>query len=524
MARVRIYDTTLRDGAQTEGVSFSCEDKLDILSRLDDFGVDFVEGGWPGSNPRDDEFFERAGRMRLSKAALTAFGSTRRHGVPPEEDPNLAALASCSAEWCCIFGKSWDFHVTDALRIGLDDNLAMIEDSVRFLRESGKRVMFDAEHFFDGYFGNRDYALAALKAAERGGAEWLVLCDTNGGTLPTEVAAAVEDVLLSTDVPLGIHCHNDSDLATACTLAAVEAGCTMVQGTINGIGERCGNANLCTVMPNLAIKEGIDIGDIDLRRLTPLSKSVGEIANMAPAPGMPYVGDRAFAHKGGMHVSALMKDPRTYEHVEPESVGNARRVLVSDMAGRSSISEKLKELGLEISDDSSDITEMIKDMESKGYQFEGADASFELLVKRLRGDLEKRFEVSGFRIFMDERRGMEMDSEASIKVLDTEGNMEQTAADGNGPVNALDNALRKALSRFYPFLNNVRLTDYKVRVLDEKSATAASVRVLMRTTDGESSWTTVGVSENVIEASLIALIDSLEYALMKQDQKTKVKQ
>ena len=524
MSRVYIYDTTLRDGAQTEGVSFSCEDKLDILNRLDEFGVDFVEGGWPGSNPRDDEFFERAGRMDLRRTALTAFGSTRRHGIRPDEDQNLSALASCPASWCCIFGKSWDFQVTDALRIGLDDNLEMIEDSVRFLRDSGKRVMFDAEHFFDGYHANRDYALAALRAAERGGAEWLVLCDTNGGTLPREIAAAVEDVLLSTSVPLGIHCHNDSDMATACTLAAVEAGCTMVQGTVNGIGERCGNANLCTILPNLAFKEGVDIGDVDLRNLTALSKSVGEIVNMAPAPGMPYVGDRAFAHKGGMHVSALLKDPRTYEHVEPDSVGNTRRVLVSDMAGRSSITEKLRELGLEISDDSSDITEMIKDMESKGYQFEGADASFELLVKRLRGDLEKRFEVSGFRIFMDERRGLEMDSEASIKVLDAEGNMEQTAADGNGPVNALDNALRKALARFFPYLRNVRLTDYKVRVLDEKSATAASVRVLMRTTDGESSWTTVGVSENVIEASLIALIDSLEYALMKQDQNTKVKQ
>ena len=517
MARISIYDTTLRDGAQTEGVSFSCEDKLDILSRLDEFGVDFVEGGWPGSNPRDDEFFEKAGRLGLSKTALTAFGSTRRYGIPPEEDPNLKALAACPAEWCCIFGKTWDFHVTDALRIGLDDNLAMVEDSVRFLRESGKRVMFDAEHFFDGYYGNRDYALAVLKAAERGGAEWLVLCDTNGGTLPAEIASAVEDVLLSTDVQLGIHCHNDSDLATACTLAAVEAGCTMVQGTVNGIGERCGNANLCTVIPNLALKEGIDIGDIDLRRLTPLSKSVGEIANMAPAPGMPYVGDRAFAHKGGMHVSALIKDPRTYEHIEPETVGNSRRVLVSDMAGRSSITEKLKELGLEIADDSSHITQMIKDMESKGYQFEGADASFELLVRRLRGDLVQRFRVEGFRVFMDSREGG-MDSEASVKVVDADGVMEHTAADGNGPVNALDNALRKALQGFFPGLRDIRLTDYKVRVLDEKSATRASVRVLIRTTDGVNSWTTVGVSENVIEASLIALIDSLEYALMLQGQ------
>ena len=524
MPKIMIYDTTLRDGAQTEGVSFSCEDKLDILSRLDDFGVDFVEGGWPGSNPRDDEFFDRAGSRELSRCELTAFGSTRRHDLRPDKDPNLRALASCSAEWCCIFGKSWDFQVTDALKIPLETNLTMIEDSVRFLRESGKRVMFDAEHFFDGYHANRDYALSALKAAERGGAEWIVLCDTNGGTLPESIASAVENVLTEIAIPLGIHCHNDSDLATACTLAAVGAGCTMVQGTINGIGERCGNANLCTVIPNLAIKMGADVGDIDLRGLTSLSKSVGEIVNIAPSAGMPYVGDRAFAHKGGMHVSAIMKDSRTYEHVDPSTVGNSRRVLVSDMAGRSNIMEKLRELGLDISDDSSEITHMIKDMESKGYQFEGADASFELLVKRLRGDLEKRFEVSGFRIFMDERRGLDMASEASIKVTDTKGNMEQTAADGNGPVNALDNALRKALARFFPSLNDVRLTDYKVRVLDEKSATAASVRVLIRTTDGESSWTTVGVSENVIEASLIALIDSLEYALMKHDQRNKVNQ
>ena len=524
MARITVYDTTLRDGSQTEGVSFSCEDKLEILSELDAFGVDFVEGGWPGSNPRDDEFFDRASRMDLGRAALTAFGSTRRHGVPPEEDANLVALAACPAEWCCIFGKSWDFHVTDALRIGLEDNLAMIEDSVAFLRSRGKRVMFDAEHFFDGYFGNRDYALECLRAAERGGAEWLVLCDTNGGTLPSEVTRAVEDVLLSTSVPLGIHCHNDADMATACTLAAVDAGCTMVQGTVNGIGERCGNANLCAVIPNLAFKMGADLGGMDLSRLTQLSKNVGEVANMAPAPGMPYVGDRAFAHKGGMHVSALARDPRTYEHVPPESVGNSRRVLVSDMAGRTSITEKLRELGLDVSDDSSDITRKIKDMESGGYQFEGADASFELLVKRLRGDIGKRFEVSGFRIFIDERAGLDMDSEASVKVLNADGEMEQTSADGNGPVNALDNALRKALARFYPSLRDVRLTDYKVRVLDEKSATAASVRVLMRTTDGKDSWTTVGVSENVIEASLIALIDSLEYALMKHDHEIGVRE
>ncbi|MDO5853551.1 MAG: citramalate synthase [Thermoplasmata archaeon] len=514
MTRVLVYDTTLRDGAQCEGVSFSCEDKLDILRRLDSFGADFVEGGWPGSNPRDDEFFSRAASVGLGNAELTAFGSTRRHGVRPEEDANLRSLADCPAKWCCIFGKSWDFQVTCALGISKEDNLAMVEDSVAFLVSRGKRVMFDAEHFFDGYRSDPGYAISVLKAAERGGAEWVVLCDTNGGSLPAFISEACAAAVSAVGVPVGIHCHNDSDLATACSLAAVEAGCTMVQGTVNGMGERCGNANLCAVLPNLALKCGADLGAVDLRSITGLSRFVGEVANMMPSAGMPYVGERAFAHKGGMHVSALVKDPRTYEHLDPAEVGNSRRVLVSDMAGKASISEKLREMGLTAGEDSPEITRMIKDMESEGYEFEGADASFELLVRRLRGDIEERFSVEGFRIFIDSREGG-MDSEASVKVRSSAGDMEHTASDGNGPVNALDNALRKALESFFPDLRRIRLTDYKVRVLDEKSATAARVRVLIRSTDGASSWTTVGVSENVIEASLIALVDSLEYALMK---------
>lgn len=518
--RTYIYDTTLRDGAQCEGIAFSCEDKLDILKRLDAFGIDFVEGGWPGSNPRDDEFFDKASRLDLERTRLTAFGSTRRFGVSPEEDVNLRNLADCPVGWCCIFGKTWDFQVTDALGISLEDNLAMIEDSIAFLVSRGKHVMFDAEHFFDGYRSNPEYSLQAIRAAERGGAEWIVLCDTNGGSLPSFVARTCETVISEVTVPVGIHCHNDSDLATACSLSGVESGCTMVQGTFNGIGERCGNANLCAVIPDLALKCGCDLGGMDLSGLTALSKFVGEVANMAPAAGMPYVGERAFAHKGGMHVSALMKDSRTYEHVDPSSVGNMRRVLVSDMSGRATISEKLRELGLEPGSDSPEITRMIKDMESRGYEFEGADASFELLVRRLRGDIEERFSVESFRLFIDSRNG-DMDSEASIKVRDVSGEVEQTAADGNGPVNALDNALRKALGSFFPVLRDIRLTDYKVRVLDEKSATAANVRVLIRSTDGESSWTTVGVSENVIEASLIALVDSLEYALIRQEQEAK---
>lgn len=514
--KVIIYDTTLRDGAQTEGVLFSSEDKLDILRALDGFGVDFVEVGWPGTNPTDDELFRKASELKLSKTKMVAFGSTRRYDSKPEDDPNLKALIDCGTEWCCIFGKSWDFQVTEALGIGLDENLDMVQDSVRFLVESGKHVIFDAEHFFDGYKSDRKYAINVLKAAEMGGAEWLVLCDTNGGTLPTEIIEAVEDALLSVDVPLGIHCHNDSDLATANSLAAVDSGCSMVQCTVNGAGERCGNANMCTVLPSLVYKKGFETSITDLSGLTGLSKKVGEIINMPPRRDMPYVGDSAFAHKGGVHISAMTKDTRTYEHIDPSLVGNTRRILVSDMAGKASIIEKLGELGLKCGDDTPDIAKKIKEMESKGYQFEGADASFELLVKRLRGELETKFTVEGFKIFMDNRLG-NMDSEASIKVLDSQGELEQTAADGNGPVNALDRALRKSLIRFYPEINDMKLTDYKVRILDGKSATAAGVRVLIRSTDGKHSWTTVGVSENVVEASLIALVDAIEYKLMIGD-------
>ena len=511
--RVVIYDTTLRDGAQTEGILFSTEDKLDILRELDSFGIDFIECGWPGANPTDDEFFSKVKNVKLNKSKLVAFGSTRRYGVKPEDDENLKALVQSPAEWCCIFGKSWDFQVKEALNIGLDENLDLVEDSVRFLVKSGKHVIFDAEHFFDGYKSDRKYALNVLRAAESGGAEWLVLCDTNGGSLPSEISESVEDALLTVDVPLGIHCHNDSDMATACSLAAVDSGCSMVQGTINGLGERCGNANLCIVIPNLVYKTGFETSEMDLTKLTSLSKSIGELVNISPRPDMPYVGETAFTHKGGMHISAMTKNNRTYEHIDPSLVGNSRKILVSDMAGKASIIEKLRELGLECGDDTPDIAKKIKEMESKGYQFEGADASFELLVKRLRGEMKSKFTVEGFKILIDNRLG-DMDTEASIKVLDSEGELEQTAADGNGPVNALDKALRKSLLKFFPEINEMKLSDYKVRTLDEKSATAAGVRVLIRSTDGKHSWTTVGVSENVVEASLIALVDALEYKLM----------
>ena len=511
--RVVIYDTTLRDGAQTEGILLSSEDKIDILRHLDAFGMDFVEGGWPGSNPVDDEFFSKVSNVELKRTKLVAFGSTRRHDFKAEDDPNLRALAACPAEWCCIFGKSWDFQVMEALGVGLDENLDMVQDSVRFLVDSGKHVIFDAEHFFNGYQSNKKYALNVLRAAETGGAEWLVLCDTNGGSLPGEISAAVEDALLTVDCPLGIHCHNDSDMATACSLAAVESGCSMVQGTINGLGERCGNANLCTVIPNLVCKIGFETADVEVSGLTQLSKDIGEIVNITPHHEMPFVGSSAFAHKGGVHISAMMKNNQTYEHIDPSLVGNSRRLLISEMSGKAGIIEKLKELGLENGDDIPEIAEKIKEMESRGYQFEGADASFELLVRRLRGELEPKFTVKGFKILIDDRLG-DMGSEASIKVLDSEGVLEQTAADGNGPVNALDKALRKSLVRFYPEIDEMKLTDYKVRTLDEKMATAASVRVLIRSTDGSRTWTTVGVSNNVVGASLIALVDALEYKLM----------
>lgn len=516
MSRIFLYDTTLRDGAQTEGVSFSCRDKVEILKRLDAFGMDFVEGGWPGSNPRDDEFFKEASKLELKGSRLVAFGSTCKHGNIPKDDPNLMALATCGADWCCIFGKTWDFHVTEALRISLKDNVRLIRDSVSFLKRSEKKVIFDAEHFFDGFFRNKEYALETIVAAADAGADWIVLCDTNGGTLPEEIEKAVKEVSEAVKTPLGIHCHNDSDLATSCSLAAVRAGCTMVQGTINGIGERCGNANLCTVAPNLSLKMDMNLGKADIAGITELSRYVGEIANMVPNPGMPYVGSRAFAHKGGIHVSALTKDPRTYEHVEPSSVGNKRRILVSDMAGRASISEKLRELGMDESNDDRRIMEIVKDLESRGYQFEGADASFELLVKRLRGELEPKFDIIGFRVYTDDDGSDGSLSEASIKVSDRKGHMEHTAADGNGPVNALDNALRKGIASFYPELDDVRLIDYKVRVLDEGEGTSTGVRVLIRSTDGKEDWTTVGVSVNIIEASLVALKDSVEYALMRR--------
>ena len=511
MPRIIIYDTTLRDGAQAEGISFSLEDKQEMISLLDGFGVDFIEGGMPSSNPKDREMFSSP--VELKKSSLVAFGSTCRPDVDAPEDEGLKVLSECSAEWVCIFGKSWDFQVTCALETELEENIRMVKDSISFLKGKGKRVIFDAEHFFDGYGGNSTYAMDVITAAHDAGAEWIVLCDTNGGSLPGYIGKVTAEVCRSFD-KVGIHCHNDSELAVACTLTAVENGATMVQGTINGIGERCGNANLCSVIPDLKMKMGMDI-PVDLTKLTAVSRAASELSNMANVANMPFVGEMAFAHKGGMHVSALMKDTRTYEHIVPESVGNRRKVLISDMSGRASISNKVKEMGIKVDDDDlKRISEHVKEMESHGYQYEGADASFRLLVYRAIGSESKPFSIQGFRLHMEGVGMTGLNSEASMKIADIAGEIEHTAADSEGPVGALDKAFKKALMRFYPEIENIRLTDYKVRVLDEKSGTDAWVRVLIRSTDGKRSWNTVGVSENVIEASLIALSDSYEYALI----------
>ena len=516
--RIYIYDTTLRDGAQTEGISFSLGDKDIITDLLDDFGMDFIEGGMPASNPKDKEFFSV--NRELKKSKMVAFGSTCRPNHHADEDEGLKILLESKTEWACIFGKAWDFHVTEALNTTLEENLRMIRDSISFLKDNGKKVIFDAEHFFDGYRANDNYAMDVIDAAAKGGAEWIVLCDTNGGSLPSyigKVVAKVREVFPR----IGIHCHNDSDLAVACSLVAVENGATMVQGTVNGIGERCGNANLCSVIPDLRFKMGYDM-PMDLGDLRSLSYSVSESANTRHLAHMPYVGDKAFTHKGGMHVSALMKDPATYEHVSPESVGNHRNIVISDMSGKSNVLKKLSDMGIAANKSDVDrILVRVKEMEAQGYQFEIADASFKLLVERVLDKESRPFDIRGFRLNIDGVGTTQLISEASIKIADKLGEIEHTAADCEGPVNALDRALRKALSKFYPdIISKVRLTDYKVRVIDENCGTESWVRVLIKSTDGKSTWSTIGVSENVVEASLIALADSYEYAILAEQKRS----
>ncbi|MBI5562141.1 MAG: citramalate synthase [Deltaproteobacteria bacterium] len=523
MIMIKLYDTTLRDGTQAEDIAFSVEDKTRIAHRLDDMGIHYIEGGWPGSNPRDIEFFEAMRGRRLVNSTLVSFGSTRRGGVRASNDANVKALLSSGAPGVTIFGKCWKLHVEKALRVSLDENLDMIGDTVAYLKRRVGEVFFDAEHFFDGYKDDPEYAMAAIRAAGDAGADYLVLCDTNGGTMPFEVSRIVRDVARSVGAPLGIHAHNDSESAVANTLMAVEAGATMAQGTINGFGERCGNANLCSIIPALQLKmKRRCITDARLRKLLDTSRFVYELANLPHAKHQPYVGDSAFAHKGGIHVSAVVRSARTYEHIRPELVGNRQRVLVSDLSGRSNLLFKAREYGVDLEGRSGVVQEVLhqlKALEHQGFQYEGAEASFELLMQKALRKKERYFKLIGFTVIDEKTREDEPPrSEAAIR-LEVKGEVEHTAASGNGPVNALDAALRKALYRFYPALKSVELLDFKVRVVAGVQGTSAKVRVLVESGDGKDKWGTVGVSDNVIEASWQALVDSLEYKLFKDKKK-----
>ena len=518
MTPLELFDTTLRDGTQGEHVTLSARDKLRIAQRLDAFGIDVIEGGWPGSNPKDQAFFEQAKDVDWRHAQLCAFGSTRRAAFAPEDDPNLRALLAAETPTVSVFGKSWTLHAEVALGVSLDENLDLIASSIAFLRAHGKRVIYDAEHFFDGYRADPAYALATLEAAHEAGADVLVLCDTNGGLLPSALARLVGEVgRRFPEATLGIHTHNDSGCAAANTFAAVEAGARHVQGTINGIGERCGNADLCTVLPGLQLKLGYAcVPPEHLGRLADLARFVDDVANLDPVDRAPYVGRSAFAHKGGVHVSAVMKEPRAYEHLEPAVVGNRRRVLVSDLSGRSNVRYKAAELGLTLDDsgDARKAVDHIKELEHLGYAFEGAEASFELLLRRVQGEPAVFFDLERVRVRGEMDGGDGSCSEATL-VLTVGGERELVAAEGDGPVDALSQALHAALVRFYPALAAVRLTDYKVRVLTPEEGTAASVRVLVEHGDGAQTWNTVGVSTNILEASARALADGLRYRLLQ---------
>ncbi|MBN2369972.1 MAG: citramalate synthase [Vicinamibacteria bacterium] len=513
--QISLFDTTLRDGTQMEGVSLSVDDKLKIARMLDAFGVHYIEGGWPASNPKDNDFFRRARDLGLKRAKLTAFGSTRKVKVRAEDDPNLRAIIEAGTPAVSIFGKSWLLHVTQVLRATPEDNLAMIRDSVEFLKKNGKDVVYDAEHFFDGFRADPDYALATLRAAAEAGADWIALCDTNGGSLPSFVTEATRRVRAEVQAPLGIHAHNDGDMAVANTLAAVEAGCAHVQGTINGLGERCGNANLISVIPALQLKMGhACVAEDKLRQLTELSRTVSEIANMRPDPHAPYVGVSAFAHKGGVHVAAVERVAESYEHVPPEKVGNLRHVVISELSGRGNVRVRAAELGLATNGVEQELVARIKDKENVGYQYEAAGGSFELLVRRSRPDYAPPFEVHDVVLISERRYGHETFVEATVK-LRVDGEILHVVAEGDGPVNALDGAMRKALMPRYPSLKEIHLTDYKVRIIDPERATAARTRVLLEATHGDEQWTTIGVSDNVIEASSEALVDSLELYLAR---------
>ncbi len=516
--KIQIYDTTLRDGTQSESVAFSVDDKLRVAQKLDELGIDYIEGGWPGSNDKDAEFFRRAAALPWQHARLAAFGSTAHPSFRPQDDPNLLALLDAATPVVTIFGKSWDFHVTNALKIPLTRNCELIQASVAWLKAAGREVIYDAEHFFDGYAANPEYALATLRAAEEGGADMLVLCDTNGGSLTRHVEESIRQVQSHAGLPLGIHAHNDSELAVANSLAAVACGAVQVQGTMNGYGERCGNANLCSVIPNLELKTGhTTIGRDRLQTLSAVSKFVSQVANLPHRKELPYVGASAFAHKGGIHVSAVLKDTSTYEHIPPETVGNSRRVLVSELSGKSNLLYKAQEMGLDLGEHQDKLRialSRIKKLESEGYEFEAAEASVRVLMeKAVHGELEF-FTIDNFRVVTDMRPSGEVTSEATVKIH-VGDRVVHTAAEGVGPVHALDRALHKALYEDFEPLRSVELTDYKVRVLEESHGTAAKVRVHIQQSDGIESWTTVGVSENILEASYQALADGVRYKLLK---------
>lgn len=524
MKKIEIYDTTLRDGAQSEGINFSVSDKLKIIKRLDSLNVDYIEAGWPGANPVDNEIFDKIDELNLKNSKITAFGSTRKANVNVKSDNVINSLAKSKADIITIFGKSWDFQVKEALNTTLEENLSMIEDSIKYLISKEKTVFFDAEHFFDGCKNNKGYALEVVKTAFNAGAKRIILCDTNGGCINNDVYRITKEVLNSIpDIMLGIHAHNDSDLATANSIASVDAGAIQVQGTINGYGERCGNANLCSVIPNLQIKKDyLTIGD-NILNLVECAKQIAEIANKSVEPNLPYVGSSAFAHKAGIHASGVRKNSQTYEHINPELIGNTRRFLVSDQAGSASVKEKAKNfrfVQFENDNEIKKVTERIKQLEWQGFAYEGADAGFEILVMDVLGKKPKFFELMGFRVIGDttlmdskgEYKNLTL-TEASVKIkIDDE--IIHTVSEGDGPVNALDMALRKALAEKYPCIKKFKLSDFKVRILDSKDGTAATVRVSIESTDGINIWDTVGVSENVITASYNAIADSILYGLI----------
>ncbi len=519
---VWLYDTTLRDGTQGENINFSAAEKLQIAQRLDDAGIHYIEGGWPGSNPRDMQFFELARRETFATARIVAFGATRRPRIRPEDDANLKALIDSEAPAVAIFGKSWDLHVDRVMGIDRAENLAMIRESVAFLKARGRETIYDAEHFFDGFRDNPDYALETLSAAADGGADALVLCDTNGGSLPFEIQAAMAAVRRRLEgrkpVTIGIHTHNDCGLAVANSIEAVRAGAAMVQGTINGYGERCGNADLTSIIPILYLKMNLPVVSEDnLRKLNKLSRFVSETANLVPQGNRPFVGQSAFAHKGGIHVHAIMKEPRAYEHTDPQRVGNRRRVLVSDMSGRSNVAYKARELGIDFNGDpdaGNRIVAQVKEMEQAGYQFDAAEGSLKILMQKFTRRFTPHFDLEAFRVSIEKDQDRPCAAHATIKIK-VDGQEEITAAEGNGPVSALDNALRKALDKFYPQIRTMRLVDFKVRVIDGREGTAARVRVLIESRDQDDVWQTIGVSEDIIEASWQALADSFQYKLAK---------